>query len=176
MGRHRGLEHVRTDPPRPPRRRRRAAARALRDAGLDVAIEVAAVDAKIAKQILFVLNAAHRGADGSSEEERMAIENNPAARAPSYHAKVAELIETAVLTHQDADTSGKLVAAAIVATLTIALDTVDDRAAHALFAALVARIAAAQPAALAAEARLCALLAERSPVETIGCAVAGAPQ
>ena len=139
----------------------------LRDAGIDVAIEVAAVDATIAKQILFVLNAAHRGADGSSEEERMAIENNPAARAPSYRAKVAELIETAVLTHQDADTSGKLVAAAIVATLTIALDTVDDRAAHAPFAALVARIAAAQPAALAAEARLCALLAERSPVETI---------
>ena len=51
-------------------------------------------------------------------------------------AKVAELIETAVLTHQDAETSGKLVAAAIVATLTIALDTVDDRAAHAPFAAL----------------------------------------
>ena len=149
----------------------------LRDAGIDVAIEVAAVDATIAKQILFVLNAAHRGADGSSEEERMAIENNPAARAPSYHAKVAELIETAVLTHQDADTSGKLVAAAIVATLTIALDTVDDRAAHAAFAALVARIAAAQPAALAAEARLCALLAERSPVETIkGVLSQAAPQ
>ena len=56
----------------------------LRDAGIDVAIEVAAVDATIAKQILFVLNAAHRG---SSDEERMAIENNPAARAPSYHAR-----------------------------------------------------------------------------------------
>ena len=90
---------------------------------------------------------------------------------------MAELIETAVLTHQDADTSGKLVAAAIVATLTIALDTVDDRAAHAPFAALVARIAAAQPAALAAEARLCALLAERSPVETIkGVLSQAAPQ